>query len=155
MKICILNGPNLNLVGLREPEIYGAVRFEDYFSELQESFGPFNGAWGRLSSEILQLEHFQSNHEGALIDKLHELGYAPEEDRCDGLIVNFGALSHTSHALADALRSIPLRAIEVHISNIFAREGFRQNSVTAAACVGSISGLGLKGYELACKWWLG
>ena len=133
MRLAILNGPNLNLVGVREPEVYGHVSLDDY---LAGDFG-----------EGLTLDVFQSNSEGALIDRLHVLGFGDSPP--DGVIVNFGGLSHTSIALADALRAIPQDVVEVHISNIYAREGFRQNSLTAAACVGVITGLGLEGYRLA------
>lgn len=116
---------------------------EDYLVELGAGFG-----------ESLMLDHFQSNHEGELIDRIHEIGYGAEAGNVVGLVVNFGALSHTSLALADALRAIPQPAVEVHISNIYAREEFRQHSYTAAACVGVVSGLGLEGYRLACEWLL-
>ena len=135
MRIAILNGPNLNLVGVREPEVYGRVSLDDYFSTLETD---------------VDLDVFQSNHEGALIDRLHAIGFG--ESPPDGVIVNFGGLSHTSIALADALRAIPQPVVEVHISNIYAREGFRQNSLTAAACVGVITGLGLEGYRLAVEY---
>ena len=135
MRIAILNGPNLNLVGVREPEVYGHVSLDDYLST--------------LGTEA-DLDLFQSNHEGALIDHLHAIGFG--ESPPDGVIVNFGGLSHTSIALADALRAIPQPVVEVHISNIYAREGFRQNSLTAAACVGVITGLGLEGYRLAVEY---
>lgn len=143
LKIYILNGPNLNLVGLREPEVYGYVTLEAYFTELGNSLA------GRA-----ELVVFQSNSEGALIDRLHEIGYGEGADNADGVVVNFGGLSHTSIALADALRAIPQQVVEVHISNIYAREGFRQNSLTAAASAGVVTGLGLEGYGLACGWFL-
>ena len=95
---------------------------------------------------------YQSNHEGDLIDRLHEIGFGEGAAEVQGVVVNLGALSHTSLALADAVRAIPQPVVEVHISNIYAREGFRQNSFTAAACVGVVTGLGLEGYRLACGW---
>ena len=139
MRIAILNGPNLNLVGVREPEIYGDVSLDDYCRDLQAELG-----------DAVALTPFHSNHEGALVDRLHEIGFG--DSRPDGVVVNFGGLSHTSIALADALRAIPQPVVEVHISNIYAREGFRQNSLTAAACAGVITGLGLEGYRLAVEY---
>ncbi len=132
MKILLINGPNLNLLGKREPEIYGHQTFEDYFEVLQELF------------PAVTLTYFQSNHEGALIDKLHEVGFS-----LDGIVLNAGAYTHTSIALADAVGAIKTPVIEVHISNIHAREAFRQQSFIAAKCAGSIVGLGLDGYRLA------
>ncbi|MFN0036794.1 MAG: type II 3-dehydroquinate dehydratase [Saprospiraceae bacterium] len=137
MKILIVNGPNLNLLGTREPEIYGSQSFESFFAALQA---------GLPSAE---LEYFQSNHEGALLDKLHEAGF-----RADGIVLNAGALTHTSIALADAVAAIPAPVIEVHISNVRQREPFRHHSFLAAKCVGSIVGLGLEGYRLAVLWFL-
>lgn len=139
MTLAILNGPNLNLVGRREPEVYGDVSLEDYLIQLN----------GELGDDVT-LDTFQSNHEGALIDRLHDIGFG--ESPPDGVVVNFGGLSHTSIALADALRAIPQDVVEVHISNIYAREGFRQYSLTAAACAGVVTGLGLEGYRMACAW---
>ena len=132
MKILIINGPNLNLLGKREPEIYGNQSFEQYHAELQELF------------PAVELTYFQSNHEGALIDKLHALGFS-----MDGIVLNAGAYTHTSIALADAVGAISSPVVEVHISNIHAREAFRQHSFLAEKCVGSIVGLGLDGYRLA------
>ena len=143
MTIHILNGPNLNLVGRREPEIYGTVALTDFLDELAAGFG-----------ESCTLATFQSNHEGALLDRLHEIGYGPDAGDVLGVVVNFGGLSHTSIALADAIRAIPQPTVEVHLSNVYAREAFRQNSFTAAACRGTITGLGLEGYRLACTWLL-
>lgn len=137
MKIIIINGPNLNLLGVREPEVYGRQTFEDYFAYLQEEF------------QTVTLHYFQSNHEGALIDKLHETGFS-----YDGIILNAGAYTHTSIAIADAISGIRTPVIEVHISNVHARESFRHHSYMAAKCVGSIAGLGLKGYELAIEYFL-
>ena len=132
MKVIIINGPNLNLLGKREPEIYGRLSFEDYFARLQQEFA------------TITLHYFQSNHEGELIDKIHEIGFS-----YDGIVLNAGAFTHTSIALADAIGAIPTPVVEVHISNIHARESYRHNSYLAPKCVGSIIGLGLKGYELA------
>lgn len=131
-KILIINGPNLNLLGKREPEIYGSHSFEDFFQNLKTKFSD------------LHLEYFQSNHEGAILDKIHECGFSYH-----GIIINPGALTHTSIALADAVAAITTPVIEVHISNTAARESFRKNSFIAAKCKGTIIGLGLKGYELA------
>ena len=137
-KIIIINGPNLNLLGKRQPEIYGNTSFEDHLEELV----------GRFSKEV-QLIYFQSNHEGAIIDKLHEVGF-----EYDGIILNAGAYTHTSYAIADAIAGISSPVIEVHISNIHAREAFRANSVTAKNAVGCVAGLGLKGYALAISYFL-
>jgi 3-dehydroquinate dehydratase-2 len=138
MKILIVNGPNLNLLGRREPEIYGRQSFEAFFEQLQLEFPG------------VTLHYFQSNHEGELIDKLHEAGFSYV-----GIVLNPGALAHTSVALADAVAAIETPVVEVHISNIYAREPFRHHSFLSASCVGCISGLGLKGYELAISYLLG
>ncbi|MDH6354943.1 3-dehydroquinate dehydratase-2 [Dysgonomonas sp. PH5-45] len=135
MEILIINGPNLNLLGKREPSVYGSTSFDDYFSELQANFE------GRC-----RLSYFQSNHEGDLIDKIHEVGFSYH-----GIIINAGGYSHTSIALHDAIKSVTTPAVEVHISNIQAREEFRHRSLVAAACRGSISGLGLDSYRLAIE----
>ncbi len=137
MKIIIINGPNLNLLGKREPEIYGNQTFEQYFEILKEKF------------TSVELHYFQSNHEGAIIDKIHEIGF-----EFDGIIMNAGGLTHTSVALADALSAVKTPAVEVHISNIHARESFRHHSYLTSRCKGMICGLGLKGYELAVKWFV-
>lgn len=134
MKILILNGPNLNLLGKREVEIYGSKTFEDFFEEIQ------------LKYAMVELSYFQSNWEGALIDKIHEVGFT-----YDGIILNAGAYSHTSIAIADAIKGVTTPVVEVHISNVHARESFRQHSYLSANCVGSIVGLGLQGYEMALK----
>ncbi|UBM58377.1 type II 3-dehydroquinate dehydratase [Marinilongibacter aquaticus] len=131
-KILIINGPNLNLLGTREPEVYGSQTFEAYF-ELLKSESP-----------EMDLVYFQSNHEGALIDKIHEVGFD-----YDGIVLNAGGYSHTSVALADAISSVKTPVVEVHISNIHSREAFRHHSFLTSRCVGIISGLGLKGYALA------
>ena len=135
MNILIINGPNLNLLGRREPEIYGHHSFEDFFKGL------------KAHVQHVQLEYFQSNHEGELLDKLHEAGFA-----ADGIVLNAGALTHTSIALADAVAAIPTPVVEVHISNVFEREAFRQHSYLSAHCEGSIIGLGLEGYRLAVEY---
>ena len=137
-KIFIINGPNLNLLGRREPDIYGRQSFEEYFELLKE----------KLDGEA-ELYYFQSNHEGALIDKLHEIGFA-----ADGIVLNAGAYTHTSVALADAVAAIASPVVEVHISNVHARETFRHHSFLSAVCEGSIVGLGLAGYELAIQFFL-
>ncbi len=135
MRICIINGPNLNLLGTREPHIYGNKSFDAYFVELQAMF------------PAVALDFFQSNHEGALIDKLQEVGYS-----YDGIVINLGAYTHTSIALADTIAGISSPVIEVHISNIHARENYRQQSYSAAKSKGCITGLGLMGYELAIRY---
>jgi len=137
MKIAIINGPNLNLLGKREPDVYGNSSFEDFLKELKGNFPK------------VEISYFQSNVEGELINKLHELGF-----NFDGIILNAGAYTHTSVAIADAIAAIKTPVVEVHISNIFAREDFRHVSYSGAKCVGSISGLGLKGYELALAYFL-
>ena len=130
MKILIVNGPNLNLLGTREPEIYGTVSMADFLENLKKKFP---------EDEIL---FFQSNVEGEIINRL-------QEDDYEALIINPAAYTHYSYAIADCLRNIQKPKIEVHISNIYAREEFRQKSVTAAHCCGVISGFGLDGYRLA------
>ena len=132
MNIIIINGPNLNLLGKREPEFYGNNSFQTYFETLQEKFTAVN------------IHYFQSNIEGELIDKLHEIGFS-----YDGIVLNAGAYTHTSIAIADAIKSITTPVIEVHISNTFAREGFRHRSFIAPNAKGIIIGFGLKSYELA------
>ena len=134
MKILIVNGPNLNLLGTREPEIYGTKTFGQYFEELQRIFSAH------------QLTYFQSNVEGELINKLHEAGFT-----YDVIILNAGGYTHTSVAIADAIGSIKTPVIEVHISNPYAREEYRQKSLLAGKCKGLIAGFGLKGYELAVR----
>lgn len=137
MKLIIINGPNLNLLGTREPDIYGRESFEDFFVRLQ------------IDYPSITLHYFQSNHEGELIDKLHEVGFS-----YDGIILNAGGYSHTSIALADAISAIRTPVLEVHISNIFDRELFRHHSYLTASCVGCIVGLGLRGYELAIEYFI-
>ncbi len=137
-KILILNGPNLNLLGIREKSIYGDQNFESFFSTLQEEF-----------EKEITLEYFQSNHEGALIDKIHEVGFS-----YDGIVFNAGGYTHTSVALTDAIAGIQTPVIEVHISNIHARENFRHHSYLTKNCLGIIAGLGLNGYRLALQHFL-
>jgi 3-dehydroquinate dehydratase-2 len=134
MKLIIINGPNLNLLGIREPEIYGSKTFEDFFKELQLKF---------KGVEIL---YFQSNIEGEIIDKLHEVGFD-----CDGIILNAAAYTHTSVGIGDAVKGITTPVVEVHISNIHAREEFRQHSYISPNASGVLFGFGLKGYELAIQ----
>lgn len=131
-KILILNGPNLNLLGKREPLVYGKCSFEEYFNELKNDFPDF------------ELEYFQSNLEGELINKLHEVGFSYH-----AIVFNAGAYTHTSIALADAVTSIETPVIEVHISNTFARESFRHHSYLSPVCKGVLVGFGLKSYKLA------
>ena len=134
-KIVIINGPNLNLLGKREPTVYGNRGFEDYFDELRKRYA------GKV-----ELEYFQSNHEGALIDELHEKGFD-----VDGIVLNAGAYTHTSVALHDAIRAITAPVIEVHISNVHQREEFRHHSFISSACRGVICGFGLDSYRLAIE----
>jgi 3-dehydroquinate dehydratase-2 len=134
MKIIIINGPNLNLLGKREPEIYGAHSFDDYFKELQNKFLDVN------------LSYFQSNIEGEIIDKLHEVGFS-----YDGVILNAAAYTHTSVGIGDAVKAIETHVVEVHISNVHAREEFRHQSFIAANAKGVIVGFGLKSYDLAIE----
>jgi 3-dehydroquinate dehydratase-2 len=135
MKILLLNGPNLNLLGKREPEIYGSKTFEDHFTELQFQF------------KEVELGYFQSNIEGEIIDKLHQA----EQDGFDAVILNAGAYTHTSIGIADAVAGIKTPVVEVHISNVMDREAYRHVSYISKHAVGVISGFGLKGYELALK----
>ena len=134
MKIIIINGPNLNLLGKREPEVYGNASFEEYFKTLQEKY------------QNIELNYFQSNIEGEIIDKLHEVGF-----EYDGIILNAAAYTHTSVGIGDAVKGIETPVIEVHISNVHAREEFRHTSYIAPNAKGIIIGLGLKGYELAIQ----
>ena len=132
MEFLILNGPNLNLLGRREPEIYGHASFEDYLEALRAAF-PADS-----------ISYYQSNIEGEIINKLHEAGF-----KVDGIIINPGGYSHTSVAIADAMKAVPAKIIEVHISHVFSREEFRKNLVTAPSADGFICGLGLDVYRLA------
>ncbi len=133
-RILIINGPNLNLLGKREPEVYGTLTFEAYFETLKSKFTDF------------QLEYYQSNVEGLLIDKIHEVGFS-----FDGIIINAGAYTHTSIAIADAIRAIKTPVIEVHISNVYSREEFRHHSYLSAACKACVVGFGLDSYRLALE----
>ena len=137
MKLIIINGPNLNLIGIREKKIYGDISFETYYENLLKKFSR------------IRLEYFQSNHEGELIEKIQEVGF-----KYDGIIVNAGGFTHTSVALRDAIASVDTPAIEVHISNILSREDFRKKSFLSDVCTGIISGLGLIGYEAAIKYFI-
>ena len=132
MRIIIINGPNLNLLGTREPEIYGGRTFEDYLQELQQKFPG------------IVLEYYQSNIEGEIITKLQETGFT-----YDGIVLNAGAYTHTSIGIADAVKAITKPVIEVHISNTFSRESFRHQSYLSPVAAGIIIGFGLKSYELA------
>ncbi|HOV83683.1 MAG TPA: type II 3-dehydroquinate dehydratase [Paludibacteraceae bacterium] len=132
--IQIINGPNLNLLGVREPTIYGNMSFETYFQKLKAQFAD------------IELEFYQSNCEGDIIDKLQQVSSS-----CDGIILNAGAYTHTSIAIADAIRSIAIPVIEVHISNVFQRENFRHHSFLSPVCKGCIIGFGLDSYRLAIE----
>ncbi|WP_316741242.1 type II 3-dehydroquinate dehydratase [Pedobacter antarcticus] len=134
MKIQIINGPNLNLLGIREPGVYGNRSFEDYFQELKVAFPE------------IELSYFQSNVEGELINCLHEGGFS-----LDGFILNAGGYTHTSVALADAISGINTPVVEVHVSNIYAREEYRHTSLTGKNCKGVLTGFGLDGYRLAIE----
>ncbi len=134
MKIQIINGPNLNLLGKREPSVYGNTSFEEYLTTLKAKY------------TIIDLDYFQSNVEGELINKLHEVGFT-----YDGIILNAGGFTHTSVALADAIAAITTPVVEVHISNIYAREEYRHVSLTGKNCKGVLTGFGLDGYRLALE----
>ncbi|MFC4210659.1 type II 3-dehydroquinate dehydratase [Pedobacter lithocola] len=134
MKIQIINGPNLNLLGVREPSIYGNTSIEDYIKDLKDIY------------TIVEIDYFQSNVEGELINKLHEVGFS-----FDGIILNAGGYTHTSVALADAISAIKTPVIEVHISNIYAREEYRHVSLTGKNCKGVLTGFGMTGYRLALE----
>lgn len=134
MRILILNGPNLNLLGLREPEIYGSDSFDTVIEVLKAKFPD------------VEFTYHQSNIEGELIDSLHHFGFEVQ-----GIVFNPGGYTHTSVALRDAISAIPATVVEVHISNVYAREQFRHQSLIAPVCKGSISGLGVYGYEAACR----
>ena len=134
MNIQIINGPNLNLLGVREKSIYGSSDFESYLAELQKHF------------TNITINYYQSNVEGEIINKLHEVGFT-----CDGIVVNAGAYTHTSIAIADAIAAIKSPTIEVHISNVYKREEFRHHSMLAASCKGVIAGFGMHSYRLAIE----
>ena len=134
MKIQIINGPNLNLLGKREPGIYGSSSFDDYLVKLRARYPD------------IVIDYYQSNIEGELIDKMQEVGFT-----CDGIVLNAGAYTHTSIALADCIRALAVPVVEVHISNVSAREEFRHRSMIAAACRGTVCGFGLESYRLAVE----
>jgi 3-dehydroquinate dehydratase-2 len=134
MKIQIINGPNLNLLGVREPGIYGSTGFDEYIKQLRDIYS------------ILEIDYFQSNVEGELINKLHEVGFS-----YDGIVINAGGYTHTSVALADAIAAIKTPVVEVHISNIYAREEYRHVSLTGKNCKGVLTGFGMDGYRLAIE----
>jgi len=134
MKIQIINGPNLNLLGIREPGVYGSSSFEDYLTKLKEIFPD------------MEIRYFQSNVEGEIINKIHETGFS-----FDGIVLNAGAYTHTSIAIHDAIKSIETPVIEVHISNVHTRESFRRQSMIAGACKGVIAGFGMNSYRLAIE----
>ena len=137
MKILIINGPNLNLLGKREPEIYGSHTFEDFFSGVKNKY------------PSIHLDYFQSNVEGELINKIHEVGFD-----YDGILLNAGGFTHTSVAISDAIAAVTSPVLEVHISNIYKREEFRHKSIISKECIGMISGLGLAGYELGLQYFI-
>lgn len=130
----IINGPNLNLTGIREPEVYGSTTMDEYLASLRKQFPD------------VEISYYQSNVEGELINRIQQVGF-----RYDGLIVNLGGYSHSSVALRDALLAVPAPKIEVHLSNIFAREEYRHHSLVTSACRGMVCGLGLQGYSLALQ----
>jgi len=134
MKIQIINGPNLNLLGKREPDTYGKQSFEEYFEKLKARFPD------------IALDYYQSNIEGELINKLHDVGFS-----FDGVILNAGAYTHTSVAIHDAIAAIKTPVIEVHISNVYAREEFRHKSLITSKCIGLITGFGMDGYAMAIQ----
>ncbi|MBC8005383.1 MAG: type II 3-dehydroquinate dehydratase [Verrucomicrobia bacterium] len=134
MKILLINGPNLNLLGIREKSIYGNTTFESYFDALKDKY------------PLIDLEYFQSNVEGELINKLHETGF-----HCDAIVINAGAYTHTSIAIRDAISGIKAPVVEVHISNILTREKFRHESIIGPVCIGSIMGFGLDSYRLGIE----
>ncbi len=132
MKIQIINGPNLNLLGVREPEVYGRQSFGDYLEQLH------------ADNPGIEIDYFQSNVEGEIINKVQEAGF-----ECDGIILNAGGYTHTSVAIRDAIKAVPAPVIEVHISNVYAREEFRHHSMLSAVCLGVIAGFGTDSYRLA------
>lgn len=134
MKILIMNGPNLNLLGKREPEVYGGRGFMDYYDELRSVYAD------------VEFDYFQSNVEGELINKIHEVGFS-----WDGIVLNAGAYTHTSVALHDAIKAVTTPVVEVHISNVHKREEFRHKSMISAACMGVICGFGLDSYRLGVE----
>jgi 3-dehydroquinate dehydratase-2 len=131
-KVIVINGPNLNLLGKRQPEVYGSKSFEEFFEELKADYSSFD------------IDYYQSNVEGELVNKLHQVGFS-----YDGIVFNAGGYTHTSVAIADAVASIETPTIEVHISNVYSREEYRHHSLMAANCKGVIAGFGLESYRLA------
>jgi len=134
MNIQIINGPNLNLLGVREKSIYGSSDFESYLTHLEQHF------------TNISINYYQSNVEGEIINKIHEVGFT-----CDGIVLNAGAYTHTSIAIADAIAAVTSPVIEVHISNVYKREEFRHTSMLAASCKGVIAGFGMHSYRLAIE----
>jgi 3-dehydroquinate dehydratase-2 len=134
MKVQIINGPNLNLLGAREPSVYGDTTFGDYLNDLRANY------------PAMEIDYFQSNIEGEIINKIQEAGYGR-----DGIILNAGGYTHTSVAIRDAIKAVPTPVVEVHISNVHAREEFRHHSMLSAVCLGVIAGFGLDSYRLAVE----
>ncbi|MDD3787794.1 MAG: type II 3-dehydroquinate dehydratase [Petrimonas sp.] len=134
MKIQLINGPNLNLLGSREPSVYGSQSFAEYLETLKKAYPD------------IELEYYQSNVEGELINKIQEAGFG-----CDGIVLNAGGYTHTSVAIRDAIKAVPAPVVEVHISNVHAREEFRHQSLISAVCAGVIAGFGLDSYRLAVE----
>lgn len=137
MKVVIVNGPNLNLLGIRQPEVYGSLSFEQYLEGLRRQFPQ------------VEMEYYQSNVEGELINKLHEVGFS-----ADGILLNAGGYSHTSVAIHDAIASIKTPVVEIHISNIYAREEYRRHSLLSDTCAGVVCGLGMNGYKYGVEYFL-
>ena len=135
-KVLIINGPNLNLLGIREPSIYGSLSMEEYLTALQSDYPQ------------VEIDYFQSNHEGDIIDRIHEVGFEPD---LNGIILNAGAFTHTSLAIADAIRAVERPVVEVHLSNIAARDEIRHRPLLTSACRGIIAGFGLDSYRLALE----
>ncbi len=137
MNILIINGPNLNLLGKRETGIYGSQSFDEFFEELKKRFAS------------VQLSYYQSNVEGEIVNKLHEVGFS-----IDGIVMNAGAYTHTSVAIHDAIGAIKTPVVEVHISNVYAREEFRHKSLITSKCAGMLTGFGMEGYALAIQYFI-
>ncbi|MGB0869904.1 MAG: type II 3-dehydroquinate dehydratase [Flavobacteriales bacterium] len=137
-KILIINGPNLNLLGIRNTKVYGDMSFKTYLESVKIDF-----------IEKLAISYHQTNHEGEIIDLLHQFGF-----ECDGIVLNAGGYTHTSVAIRDAIEAITTEVVEVHISNIYARESFRHKSLISSVCTGQISGFGLEGYKLALQYFV-
>ncbi|MCM1291753.1 MAG: type II 3-dehydroquinate dehydratase [Prevotella sp.] len=148
MKILVLNGPNLNLVGVREPEIYGNITLDEFFAK---ELSPLSEALTEQDSP-LELSFLQSNCEGDLVSAIQRAGYGDDDERVDAVILNAGAYTHYSIAIADAIRAVNIPVVEVHISNIYAREEMRHHSVISGVCRGVMAGFGLDSYKLAMMW---